>query len=242
MKKQIIAAFAAAGIAAASSSVQAAQNVTVSISNITNAMYFTPVLIVAHEPGVDLWELGEAASAEVQAIAEGGDKAPALLVVDGTRAARAFAPQEEVDGVLQDAGPIGPGETQELSFRVNNAKTRLTVLAMVLPTNDGFVGGDSITIPRSGRTKTVLLQAYDAGTEVNDESIVDGSGAVGVAGIPADPGGNNNGTNGGSLTDGANPATTIHIHRGITGGAGSNLVSSIHGWRGPVAKLVISAR
>jgi hypothetical protein len=35
-------------------------------------MYFTPIAVVAHTPDASLFEVGEAASTEIQAMAEGG--------------------------------------------------------------------------------------------------------------------------------------------------------------------------
>ena len=39
---------------------------------------------------------------------------------------------------------------------------------MLLPTNDTFVGLNSVRLPRSG-SATYMLRAYDAGTEYNDQ-------------------------------------------------------------------------
>jgi len=139
------------------------------------------------------------------------------------------------------AGVLPPGISTSTDLTTDNANTQLSVVAMVLPSNDGFVGLDSITIPTTAGEYTYYLNAYDAGTEINDE-IINGGGTLGVVGIPADP-----------LSQGGTGATgvassennqTIHIHRGVVGdtdatGGASDLDSRIHRWLNPVAKLVL---
>ena len=114
---------------------------------------------------------------------------------------------------------------------------------MLLPTNDGFVGLDALPIPQTPGVYVYTLNAYDAGTEANDEVVVGGAGgAPGTPGIPADPGGHA-GTNGTGAA-GADDNSTVHIHRGVLGdgnasGGISDLDSSRHRWLNPVARLVI---
>lgn len=228
MKKLLIAA--ATTLSLGTTMAHAAQNVTVEVTNVTHAMFFTPLLIAAHEESVDLWELGEAASPEIAAIAEGGDRTGAQTLIDGTVGV------VHVDA--EPAGLIAPGDTVTAEFRINNAKNKLSIVGMLLPTNDGFAGLDSVNLPARGTTRTIFIRAYDAGTEANDELVVDGSGAPGVAGIPADPGGNSVTGSSGAATTEVN--TNIHIHRNITGGFTSDLNEAIHGWDGPVARVRIS--
>ena len=79
-------------------------------------------------------------------------------------------------------GPLGPGETAYASLRVSAyGRSHLSIVAMLLPTNDGFVGLDALQIPRWRGTYTYYLNGYDAGTEANDE-IINGGGAPGDTG------------------------------------------------------------
>jgi len=87
------------------------------------------------------------------------------------------------------------------------------------------------------------LNAYDAGTEANDE-IINGAGAPGEAGIPADPSGN-----GGSGAEGIDAEVEgfVHIHRGIIGdlekeGGISDLDASKHRWQNPVATVIVKVK
>ena len=99
-------------------------------------------------------------------------------------------------------------------------------------------------IPAEAGSYTMYLNAYDAGTEANDE-IVNGGGAAGVAGIPAAPGGNA-GTGGMGVTS-EESNMTVHIHRGVIGdtdasGGNSDLDSRIHRWLNPVAKVTVTVK
>ena len=208
---------------------------SVSVKNLTNGTWFTPLLIAAHNGDTDLFETGESASAAVQAMAEGGDIS--LLTA-----------QVEVSGgntiVNPAGGLLGPGVSTDYEFLDTGRRSRnkyLSIVAMLLPTNDGFVGLDSLRIPRIPGKYKYFLFGYDAGTEANDE-IITGGGAPGVPGIPGAPGGDN-GTGGtGVIDDDTN--TKVHIHRGVIGdddpaGGKSDLNSSIHRWLNPVAEVVI---
>ncbi|MCU7841943.1 MAG: spondin domain-containing protein [Candidatus Thiodiazotropha sp. (ex Troendleina suluensis)] len=50
-----------------------AQDLTISISNLTHGTYFTPLLVAAHTGDNHLFRSGESASSSLQAMAEGGD-------------------------------------------------------------------------------------------------------------------------------------------------------------------------
>lgn len=125
-----------------------------------------------------------------------------------------------------------------------NTDSVLSVVAMLLPTNDAFAGLNSISIPTDPGTYVFNVPAYDAGTEANDE-LLTGGGAPGVAGIPADPGGLT-GT-GGTGAAGADSNTNIHIHRNTLGdtdsaAGASDLDSRVHRWLNPVVRVVITVQ
>ncbi len=151
---------------------------------------------------------------------------------------------EDADTVANPAGGLlAPGASVDGVY-LDTDRTRnryLSIVAMLLPTNDGFVGLDSLRIPRIPGTYTYYLNGYDAGTEDNDE-LITGGGAPGVPGIPADPGGND-GT-GGTGAAGLDANPTVHIHRGVLGdtdplGGISDLDSTVHRWQNPVAEVII---
>ncbi|WP_170308600.1 MULTISPECIES: spondin domain-containing protein [Corallincola] len=225
-----LAAMIAAGFAVPASAAQ----LEIKVENLTQGVYFTPLIIAAHPGDVYMYETGMAASAALQAIAEGGDISAMATALDGmpvvsNPAGGLLAPGASIEGVMLDSGDMA----------------YLSLTAMLLPTNDGFVGLDRWMIPSEAGTYTVYLKGYDAGTEANDELVVDGSGMPGVPGIPAAPGGDA-GMNGSGVTA-TQPNSTVHIHPGVLGdtdaeGGVSDLDSRVHRWLNPVAKLTVTVQ
>ena len=130
----------------------------VSITNITAGQTFTPQLVVSHKRRASLFELGGEASEALEILAEDGDTGPLIddLVNDSTQA-------ETIGGLL------GPGETASIALSAVPRWDVLSVAAMLIPTNDTFVALDGVALPRRG-SRSYLAQAYDAGTEFNDQS------------------------------------------------------------------------
>ena len=52
---------------------------TVTVTNITQGQTFTPILVTTHNPSIALFELGTAASTELEILAEGGATGPLVL-------------------------------------------------------------------------------------------------------------------------------------------------------------------
>jgi len=227
MKKIITAA-----IFAASTQVNA-QDLSITVTNLTHGMAFTPVLAAAHDASGNLFDVGASASANLQAMAEGGALTGLQSDLDTISATHTSA-----------SAPLMAGSSVALSLNTDAApaNTKLSVVAMLLPTNDGFIGLDAVDIPVAAGTYTFYLNAYDAGTEANDE-LITGGGAPGVAGIPGDPGG----LAGAGATvgvAGADSNSNVHIHRGAIGddnasGGNSDLDNSVHRWLNPVARVTV---
>lgn len=232
MKKSLSAALLAVSFVAAPAA--NAVDFDVQITNLSNSIYFTPLLVAAHPAGNNLFTVGQPASANLQAMAEGGDTSGLLADVTALGATNVDNPA---------AGLLNPATS--VSFNMNTDGTsndRLSIVAMLLPTNDGFAGLNAVEIPTATGTYTFDVPAYDAGTEANDE-LITGGGAPGVAGIPADPGGLA-GT-GGSGAAGADANPNVHIHRGTLGdtdaAAGtSDLDSRVHRWLNPVIRVTVT--
>lgn len=216
------------------SSAAFSQVVDLEITNLTHGLHFTPIFINAHSADDHIFQSGTDASDALQAMAEGGD------ISSLSAAAVAGSVSSENPAV----GLLAPSTSTEVTDLDTSANTHLSVVAMLLPTNDGFVGLDGWEIPEAAGTYTVYLNAYDAGTEANDE-IINGMGMPGDAGIPAAPGGDG-GSGATGVTD-TESNTTVHIHRGNVGdtddSAGiSDVDSRIHRWLNPVAKLVVTVK
>ena len=212
-----------------------AEVIDVKVTNLTQGMYFTPLLITAHADTTDLFEIGDSASADIQTMAEGGDVSGLVTLADSVGAVSSENPA---------SGVLAPAASTMVTNMATGTNDRLSIVAMLLPTNDGFVGLDSWKIPETAGTYTLYLNAYDAGTEANDE-LVNGGGTPGVAGIPANPGANGGANGTGVTTTESNQM--IHIHRGnigdtdLTGGI-SDVDSRIHRWLNPVAKVTVTVK
>jgi hypothetical protein len=126
----------------------------------------------------------------------------------------------------------GPGPTSamlEISAAAN--ANRISLATMLICTNDGFTGLDSVKLPGGFAPETHLTAGYDAGTEANNEQfsqIVDPCQLLGppVLGPPVPNGNDRVATSG-----------VILHHPNIQGGA--DLVVAQHGWRDPVARITI---
>lgn len=212
-----------------------AAELTIKVTNLTQGIYFTPIIIGAHTADASLFEVGEAASSELQMVAEGGDTSGIETVLMSISADILNNPA---------GGLLAPGMSAEGTLSTADTNTVMSLLTMLLPTNDGFVGVDNWAIPSEPGTYTIMLNGYDAGTEANDE-IVNGGGAPGAPGIPADPTGQ--GGTGGSGVTSTEDNTTVHIHRGNLGdadlnGGASDLTNSVHRWLNPVARVVVTVQ
>ncbi|MEM7272149.1 MAG: spondin domain-containing protein [Actinomycetota bacterium] len=139
---------------------------TVTIRNLTDAQYLTPVNVAAHDRSVRVFRSGSPASPGVQAVAENGG----VGVLEAELAAAIDAQGLGVSGVSSPgaAGPIAPGETS--TFEFTTAETWFSIVSMVVCTNDGFAGLDTRPLPTvDGQSRTFRARAFDAGTEVNTE-------------------------------------------------------------------------
>ncbi len=212
-----------------------AQELSISFTNLTQGFYFTPLIVASHDQNASIFTVATSASSELQALAEGGD-------ISGVSAMLTTANADIVENPA--AGLLAPTSNVELNLSTSDGNNVLSLASMLLPTNDAFVGLDSWPIPTTAGTYVVWLNAYDAGTEANDELIVGGAGgAPGTPGIPAAPGGDV-GMNGTGLTD-TQTNTNVHIHRGALGdddltGGQSDLDNRVHRWLNPVAKVTIT--
>ncbi len=137
-----------------------------------------------------------------------------------------------------------PGSVSGTLNVTRKRNTDLSVVAMLLPTNDAFAGL-SIPLPKRRGTHVFYLPAYDAGTEPNDEIRSQGSPldcVPGQVGYPVDPLGND-GVVGTGVTN-FELNDHVHIHRGNLGdpdslGGISDLDTPVHRWLNPVVKLTI---
>ena len=185
----------------------------VTVTNITKGEIFTPIMVASHGRGVKLFELGSAASGELEMLAEGGDTGPLTQALEAGGALE----------VVTAADGLPPGASVTLKVATNGRNRHVSVAAMLVPTNDGFFAVNGIAGPSGRAAVSVVSPAYDAGSEANDEL------CVSIPGPPFICAG-----------EGYNPAGGegyVYIHPGIQGDG--DLVPSAHDWRNPVARITI---
>lgn len=201
---------------------QSSARYRVTITNLTKGQTFTPMLIATHASSARIFAPGTQASPQLQVLAEEGatDMLTALLRGMPT------AVGEVVTGPPPPAGLHSPAVTRSYDISGGGAFSQLSLVAMLIPTNDAFVGGANITLPTAFDPVVVDLLAYDSGSEINDER---------CASIPGPSFSECNGPGGGGRPWRGEGAVTVH--NGMHGVADMN--AALRDWRGPVARVTI---
>lgn len=186
----------------------------VTITNVS-ATTFTPLLVVAHKSSIGLFETGRPASDELATLAEGGDTAPFVKLLETL--------PDLVGDVESTQGLLEPGASVSVQLDTVRAFDRISIAAMLLPTNDSFVGLNTARVPIA-RWQTLNYTAigYDAGSEPNDELCANIPGPqCGGVGTSPDAGGEG----------------YVRVSPGIHGEG--DLQASDYDWRNPVASISI---
>ena len=153
--------------------------IQVTITNLQAASgaLLTPVFLATTNGTYDVFNVGQAASASLERLAEDGTRQPQIDA--------AFASGRVNQAVSTNGGPIAPGGTRSVVLTAFSSNTRsrfLSYASMVIPSNDAFIGNDDPTelnlfdsagrlIQRSGSSAYIVGgdEVWDSGTEVNDE-------------------------------------------------------------------------
>lgn len=205
-----------AGVAQAEDFGRRATTYEVTISNITKGQVFSPPVLVTHSRGVALFTLGEPALPELAIVAEDGDGEPLVDLVS-------TLPQ--VADAQATSDPLVPGASAVYEVHSFRGFGVLSIVAMMVNTNDAFFAIDSEALPRfRGITRTYHALGYDAGSEGNNEDCAFVPGPA----CPEDSG------NDRSVDDAEG---FVHIHNGVHGIA--DLEADAYDWRNPVAKVTV---
>lgn len=184
----------------------------VTITNITKGVSFTPLLTATHNRNASFFTVGEPASEAVSRIAEGGDISVLKTMLDDS---------SDVFSTTNSEGLLAPGASVELMLDGHRRYGKISIAAMLLPTNDAMVALLGKKLPKRGKV-TYFLKAYDGGTETNDEYCgnIPGPHCGGVPFSPEDAG------------EGyIYPSPAIHGE--------ADLTREAYNWDGAVAKVVI---
>ena len=189
----------------------------VTITNLTppgpgapGAQPLSPPLFVVHSRDADVWSVGDIASHGVAAIAEDANNAPlesALSQLDGVKT------------VLTGAGgPIPSGQSRSFMIETEGRFSKLSLVTMLVNTNDAFTGLDSVRL--RGQGTAIETMAYDAGSELNNELTTHIPGpCCGNAFVRAPEG------------------ELIRPHEGIVGSG--DLDATLYDWPGAAARITI---
>ncbi len=130
----------------------------VTVTNLTQAQLFTPLVLIAHEDDYRMFSPGQPASEALEVMAEGGDTSG--LQDEASASASDIANHD---------GLLAPGESVTLTVTGRVRRAQLSLAGMLIPTNDAFVALNGIVPPRRGSIE-FMVPAWDAGTEVNVQS------------------------------------------------------------------------
>jgi Arc/MetJ family transcription regulator len=117
----------------------------VTVTNLTRGQQFTPILAVSHRDPLRLFQFGAAASAELQALAEEGNTGPFVDLLATSRA---------VTQVLPGTGLTDPGASSTFIIEGRPFGERLSLAAMLIPTNDTFVALNAVDLPPAWKATT----------------------------------------------------------------------------------------
>lgn len=188
----------------------------VTITNITKGQVFSPPVLVTHNRDVALFEVGTPALDELAIVAEDGAGQPLADLVS-------TLPQ--VFEAQSTSAPLMPGASAVYEIKSQRGFNVLSVVSMMVNTNDAFLAIDSRSLPFSRyTTRSYIARGYDAGSEGNNEDCAFVPG-------PACPAGSGNARS----TEDAEGY--VHIHNGVHGIA--DLGPAAYDWRNPVARITV---
>jgi len=215
----------------------------VTMTDLTTGQPMSPPMAATHGGSGTMWSLGAQASFALKEIAENGNNAPMYYDLQQARSTGTVYDFAQGVSTINFPSPIVPAGRaapvtpfpQSVSFRIrgNPHADRLSVAAMLVCTNDGFTGVDGLALPKAkGGSVTVPLQAYDTGTEVNNQLFANimppCQGLIGVFGAAGEA------VSRPSLAENG----SIGVHAGLIAGVGD--LQPIHFWTGPVGQLTVT--
>jgi len=208
----------------------------VTVENLSTGQPFSPPVAATHAEDLHLFEEGQLASDALAAIAQDGDPMPMVDLLGETDGVSDVV---NVGHPLMPAGKVAIVEDNDISdsaiFTITAAPgDRFSIATMLICTNDGFTGLDSVALPAEGET-VYEADGYDAGREEDTElstDLVDPCTALGSVALEGDPNGN--------IDDRVetDPVGRIQPHTGIVGAA--DLSTTEHGWSNPVLRVTIT--
>lgn len=187
------------------------QRYEISVTNLTPGQPFAPIMAATHRSGILFFKSGEAPSDELAMLAEAGNGKPMaekLSTMQGVR-----------DAKVSTTGLTFPGKTTTMTVFAKRNSDRISIGSMLGATNDAFLAIRNLRLPKGKHSVVYTANAYDAGSETNDELSSTVAGLGGEAYSPNDSG-----------------EGFVHIHSGVQGVG--DLPPKMD-WDNPVAEIVI---
>ncbi|MEM7049029.1 MAG: spondin domain-containing protein [Acidobacteriota bacterium] len=132
--------------------------------------HFSPLIGATHDEATKFWQNGTLASHGIRRMAEEGRSNPLANEVRDAIAAG------QADQVLQGGGIFPSPDSIELDFEVDAAFPAVTLVSMIAPSPDWFVGVSAVSLREEDTwvsRKVVELFAYDAGTDSGTTFLAD---------------------------------------------------------------------
>lgn len=129
----------------------------------TASAHFSPLIGAVHGADVQFWAMDELASLGIEQMAETGAtgqlRSEIAAAIDDGRAL----------SVISGGGPASPGSTEIAQVQLDRAFPMMTLVTMIAPSPDWFVGISGETLLDSSgnwvATRHFVLYPYDAGTD-----------------------------------------------------------------------------
>lgn len=200
---------------------------SITVTNLTSSQPFSPLVYSFHYSGFSPFTVGKMATIGLEKIAESGAGDDYIM-----------SAHANADIVLANhaMGLTLPGESKTITLNLNADKTkadqlRFSLVNMLANTNDAFAGVNSVDIGKLaiGENLTVEALSYDAGTEMNTES---------MATIPGPAGGGE-----GFNANRDDEVDQVTLHPGVVtrdDGKMDSALTHVHRWDNPVARIVIT--
>lgn len=216
----------------------------VTVTNLAGGQFLTPPALAVHTADVEVFAVGDPANEPTKEVAENGNLGPLVAlteesdaITDATVGSAPLVPKDDPGGTgfpyftsLEITAP----RRRNVPFERTEENYFLSFVSMLIATNDGFAGLDTVPLPSEvNESRSYYAIGYDAGTEENTERFADmvppaqglsGRGIEGVSGTgQSDPD---------LATDGV-----IAPHEGITGRG--DLEPAFFDWDDPVAAVQV---
>ena len=131
-------------------------------TNFPPTPHFSPLIGGTHDGSVNFWQLGANASAGIEAMAELGQTTPLSSEIQP-----AILAGSAYNVILGGGINPSPGSVSQ-TFNMHSAHPRVTLVSMIAPSPDWFVGVSNLALFENGqwhREVVVDLRPYDAGTD-----------------------------------------------------------------------------